>query len=442
MKVRDVLGLGVATVAVLALPRNIGATGPRSERFPSREERVKLYMSNWYTPPCPGYEDGLLPYQINASSDDWPVVMVHNAVDQRNTTTFVFDSVIKPDQAFYFHLETIQDCAKEASENPRVADRIEMRFNMKMYCADAQETLATALNHVTLERNLEGRHVVPTLLQFGDLKYSHSHRFLDVPVLKKFRSGMTHNQLEFSTNRTCYDSKRYLPLNAHDLPHYQPIIWKLATSRHYRLLASVYRDDTPYRDKINMAVWRGQLTGSHSDGFDKNKNDLENCETLRRCRLVYKHAHSGLVYAKLTNTRKKIPKVLNGIEMVGPPVTIRKLLKYKAVIMLEGNDVASGLKWALLSQSVVLMPHPKHTSWAMEELLEPWVHYIPLNDNATDVEDRMRWIVDHDEEAQRIAERATLWMEDLVFHSDAMEDDRWIQEDIIRRYQAHFVEMR
>ena len=106
--------------------------------------------------------------------------------------------------------------------------------------------------------------------------------------------------------------------------------------------------------------------------------------------------------------------------------------------MLEGNDVASGLKWALLSQSVVLMPTPTHTSWAMEEFLEPWVHYIPLNENATDVDEKMQWVIDNDDIAQRIAERGTLWMEDLVFHPDAEGDDRWIQEEMVRRYQAHF----
>jgi Glycosyl transferase family 90 len=65
-------------------------------------------------------------------------------------------------------------------------------------------------------------------------------------------------------------------------------------------------------------------------------------------------------------------------------------------------------------------------------------HYIPLDDFATNVEERMQWIVDHDEEAQRISERATLWMEDLIFHPDAAEDDRLIQEEILRRYQSHF----
>lgn len=61
-----------------------------------------------------------------------------------------------------------------------------------------------------------------------------------------------------------------------------------------------------------------------------------------------------------------------------------------------------------------------------------------MEESASDVEEKMQWIIDHDAEAQQIAERATLWMEDLVFHPDALEDDRLIQEEILRRYRAHF----
>jgi hypothetical protein len=113
-------------------------------------------------------------------------------------------------------------------------------------------------------------------------------------------------------------------------------------------------------------------------------------------------------------------------------------MRYKAIIMLEGNDVASGLKWSLLSQSVVMMPKPKHTSWALEELLEAWVHYIPLSDDLEDVEEKMQWILSHDDEARRISERASLWMDDLVFHPDAARDDRLVKEEILRRYAAHY----
>lgn len=72
------------------------------------------------------------------------------------------------------------------------------------------------------------------------------------------------------------------------------------------------------------------------------------------------------------------------------------------------------------------------------ELLEPWVHYVPLNQNATDVGEKMQWVIDNDDDARRIAERASLWMEDLCFHPDAALDDRLVQEEMMRRYRAHF----
>ena len=115
-------------------------------------------------------------------------------------------------------------------------------------------------------------------------------------------------------------------------------------------------------------------------------------------------------------------------------------MRYKAILLLEGNDVASGLKWALLSQSVVLMPKPRHTSWCMEELLQPWIHYVPLKDDLSDVETQMQWILHHSDEAWQISQRGTLWMEDMIFHPDAAREERLIKEELVRRYLAHFVE--
>lgn len=50
----------------------------------------------------------------------------------------------------------------------------------------------------------------------------------------------------------------------------------------------------------------------------------------------------------------------------------------------------------------------------------------------------MQWILDNDAESQRISETATRWMEDLIFHPDAAEDDRIVQEEMLRRYKSHF----
>lgn len=30
--------------------------------------------------------------------------------------------------------------------------------------------------------------------------------------------------------------------------------------------------------------------------------------------------------------------------------------------------------------------------------LKPWVHYIPLNKDISDIEEKLQWAIDHDEE--------------------------------------------
>ena len=119
-------------------------------------------------------------------------------------------------------------------------------------------------------------------------------------------------------------------------------------------------------------------------------------------------------------------------------MTTNQMQGYKVIISLEGNDVASGLKWNLLSRSVVLMPAPTKTSWAMEELLEPWVHYIPMEPDGSNALEMVQWVLDHDRDARRIAERATLFMYDLLYHPDAEQDDLAVKEEIVRRYSDHW----
>jgi hypothetical protein len=464
----------VATTTTKSSTQTFPHPSIRANRFPSVATRIKLYMSNWYAPPCEGDNDAFVRYALNYSDteningDDnpsrWPTLEVagyndHPLVNQTNRIMKNVTSIIEPDMLFFMDQKTIINCGNysydeewgKAIQDP-YRERIVFRHNMRMYCEDIEQLLIPAWNHLRL-LGPSDEVPPPTLIQFGDNKQSHVFKDVNVPHMKKFRSAALDPQdLEDVTPDGCYSSSSSTSsggngkagirkaLNSfHGNQRFQPIVWKLASDRHFKKLKDVYRYDTQWSHKTNMAVFRGQLTGSR-EGYDKHLTDDENCHNMPRCRLVYNHANSTLIHARLTSTRGRIPDVLNGVELLAGKVKIDTLLSYKAIIMIEGNDVASGLKWALLSQSVVLMPAPKHTSWCMEELLEPWVHYIPLDEFATNVEERMQWVVDHDEEAQRISEWATLWMEDMVFHPDASQDDRLIQEEILRRYEAHFVE--
>ena len=51
----------------------------------------------------------------------------------------------------------------------------------------------------------------------------------------------------------------------------------------------------------------------------------------------------------------------------------------------------------------MLMTKITCTSWATEELKEPWVHYISLADDFANVKDKVQWMEEHDAEGREIA---------------------------------------
>jgi hypothetical protein len=67
------------------------------------------------------------------------------------------------------------------------------------------------------------------------------------------------------------------------------------------------------------------------------------------------------------------------------------LLRHRYLISVEGDDVATNLKWALWSASAVIMPPPTMCSWAMEDRLVPWVHYVPVAHDFSNLTAVVNW---------------------------------------------------
>ena len=115
------------------------------------------------------------------------------------------------------------------------------------------------------------------------------------------------------------------------------------------------------------------------------------------------------------------------------PLSKADQMANKFIICLEGNDVSTGLKWGLNSQSVVFMPPPTIVSWLMEDRLVPWVHYVPLHRNFTDLESRYLWAVKHPTECRRIAAAATRYMDQFR----SMEVERRLMRGVVDFYMDH-----
>jgi hypothetical protein len=94
------------------------------------------------------------------------------------------------------------------------------------------------------------------------------------------------------------------------------------------------------------------------------------------------------------------------------------MLKNKYLLSLEGNDVSSGLKWMLMSNSVVFKPEAKYVSWALESHLLPYVHYIPVADDLSNVHEQLKWAKHNDETCQAISQKATEFMQHFTGYAE------------------------
>ena len=181
------------------------------------------------------------------------------------------------------------------------------------------------------------------------------------------------------------------------LPLNQPRHWDavLATSARGLGSALAALRSTPWEHKLGALVWRGATTG---DG-------------LRR-RFVHGLASQGHNVRFHKVTQGKQAWILDRGHQ-GRPLTSGQIAGHRFVLSLEGNDVATNLKWLLASSSVVVMPTPTKESWLMEGLLRPYVHYLPLN-SPDEAPGLLRWAATHDADCRQIVANANDWLRRVI----------------------------
>jgi hypothetical protein len=87
-------------------------------------------------------------------------------------------------------------------------------------------------------------------------------------------------------------------------------------------------------------------------------------------------------------------------------ITIGEHLDYKFIMSLEGNDVASNLKWVMSSNSIAVTPRLTCETWFMEGTLIPNYHYIEVKEDFSDLEERLNYYIAHPDEAEAIIRHA------------------------------------
>jgi ribosomal protein L30/L7E len=155
------------------------------------------------------------------------------------------------------------------------------------------------------------------------------------------------------------------------------VLLKLNKIRHF-----LFVDDTGhYRDKKDMIVWRGAAFQKH------RKKVIESFYDHPQCEIGQVKPVSGSLWDK-------------------PYMSIKEQLNYKFILCIEGNDVATNLKWAMSSNSICIMSKPKFETWFMEGRLKSGVHYIEVKDDYSDMIEKINYYLCHEDEVLSIIDNA------------------------------------
>jgi hypothetical protein len=158
--------------------------------------------------------------------------------------------------------------------------------------------------------------------------------------------------------------------------------WWIADSK--AILAK--KDLVSWEKKKEMAIWRGGLTNPH-------RQDL--------CQLSFQFPDYLDARISLGETRPVDQK------FIGNRLSWEELMRYKYLPYMDGVMCASpALQWRLLSGSLTFKPDSSEIQW-FYRALRPFVHYVPIKADLSDLIEKLEWAKTHDAECKQIASQAS-----------------------------------
>ena len=280
---------------------------------------------------------------------------------------------ILPDILFRGRMKHEMEACRRLYDEAYIEDRVNYycRFDEHRALGPGAQTIGGLL-----KRNHDSRE----LLQWFDPELRWNYVFGDVRDIPPYPSIVKSRSLSNDTHAQGSEDNS------------NSVLLKLDKCRHYVYL----RDRRPFEAKADRAIFRGYI--------GQRPNRLQFCNTF-----------AGNPRVDVANTlsggspfaEEKIPNSGNA----APRLSLYEHLDYRYIMALEGNDVASNLRWVMSSNSLAVMPKPTCESWFMEERLVPGVHYVEVKDDFSDLEQQLDYYSSHIKEAKEMARNANLYVD-------------------------------
>lgn len=167
-----------------------------------------------------------------------------------------------------------------------------------------------------------------------------------------------------------------------------------------------------FDNKIPTCIFRGGSTGCGTV--------IKNNPRLKAAYLSQKYErhpkYRQYLDAKLISFKPKPKKHYSNqyVDIIDPKklklrlskkMTFGQISNYKYVLSIEGNIAQFRLTLELSYNSVLLMVKSDFYIW-YQPLLKPWIHYVPVKADLSDLMDRIHWCRTHDNKCKEIAANA------------------------------------
>lgn len=198
--------------------------------------------------------------------------------------------------------------------------------------------------------------------------------------------------------------------------------WSRVSSQEGKFFAPDCRDyrynfSKPWSERIPTAVFRGASTGCGVKIDTNPRLKLAFLSSVSPVDKGYKLLDAGITKWNLRPRKimgnphlqliepKTLPFWNSSTNGLVNPLSPEEQANYKYVVNVDGHVNAFRLSLELSMGSVVLLSDSKYRIWFRRYLI-PYVHYVPLKEDLSNLYDQIRWCRDNDEKCQEIVKNA------------------------------------
>lgn len=201
----------------------------------------------------------------------------------------------------------------------------------------------------------------------------------------------------------------------------------------------IHTFDTPWKDKLPTAIFRGSSTGC---GVTVDTNQRLK---LAQISSTTSPDENGVPYldAGITKWNARPRKLENSpylqtIEVdklsfgLASRMSPEEQSKYKYIVDVDGHVSAYRLSLEMSMGSVILLVESDWKIWYHNKLI-PYVHYVPVKRDLTDILDRIKWCRANDSECEQIATNALEFFQKYLRRDGVLD---YMQKAILDTKQA------